>query len=66
MRKMRAKQQAALDKRFASQVKKKSTTIATSVQPAVASKNPSALEQMSKENLAWRNADAQVDVLRWE
>ncbi|KAF2028362.1 hypothetical protein EK21DRAFT_113993 [Setomelanomma holmii] len=62
---MRAKQQAALDKRLATQQAKPATTAGASTQSASAGK-PSALEQMSKENLGWRNADAQADLRRWD
>lgn len=60
--KMRAKQQAALDKRLAQQQKPTGTTSPA----AQATKKPSALEQMSKENLGWRNADAQAGMRRWD
>ncbi|OAL02976.1 hypothetical protein IQ06DRAFT_345951 [Phaeosphaeriaceae sp. SRC1lsM3a] len=59
---MRAKQQAALDKRLAQQQKPTGTTSPA----AQATKKPSALEQMSKENLGWRNADAQAGMRRWD
>ncbi|KAH8725630.1 hypothetical protein GQ44DRAFT_706866 [Phaeosphaeriaceae sp. PMI808] len=60
---MRAKQQAALDKRFAAQQKKPTATASTATQ---ATRKPTALEQMSKENLGWRNADAQTNLRRWD
>ncbi|KAH7385506.1 hypothetical protein DE146DRAFT_209590 [Phaeosphaeria sp. MPI-PUGE-AT-0046c] len=59
---MRATQQAALDKRFAAQKQKPTCTAGAAAQTT---KKPSALEQMSKENLGWRNADAQADMRRW-
>jgi hypothetical protein len=58
---MRAKQQAALDKRFAARQKKPTATAST--QPT---RKPTALEQMSKENVGWRNADAQAELRRWD
>lgn len=60
--KMRAKQQAALDKRFANQQRKPSPTADA---PRDASKKPSALEQMSRENLGWRNADTNHEMRSW-
>jgi hypothetical protein len=60
---MRAKQQAALDKRFTAQQKRPTATTSASAQSA---KKPTALEQVSKENLGWRNADAQVEFRRWD
>jgi hypothetical protein len=60
---MRAKQQAALDKRFAAQQKKPTTTTSASAQ---ATRKPTPLEQMSKENVGWRNADAQAELRRWD
>lgn len=59
---MRAKQQAALDKRFAAPAKRPTQTLSTSAQ---ANRKPSALEQSSKENLGWRNADAQAELRSW-
>ena len=61
--KMRAKQQAALDKRLASQSKKPTPTSTASAQ---STKKPTALEQMSKENVGWRNVDAQTEFRRWD
>jgi hypothetical protein len=60
---MRAKQQAALDKRFAAQQKRPAATTSNSAQ---STKKPTALEQMSKDDLGWRNADAQVEFRRWD
>lgn len=60
---MRAKQQAALDKRMAAQQKKPTATAAAGAQ---ATRKPKALEQMSKENVGWRNADAQAEMRRWD
>lgn len=60
---MRAKQQAALDKRLAAQQKKPTATATVSAQ---ATKKLTALEQMSKENVKWRNADAQAEMRRWD
>jgi hypothetical protein len=57
---MRTKQQAALDKRLAARQKKPIAT--ASAYPA---RKPTALEQMSKENVGWRNADAQTELRRW-
>lgn len=61
MFKMRAKQQAALDKRLTNQGKR----VPTTKSGAQLSKKPNALEELSKENLAWRNVDAQADLRRW-
>ncbi|KAF1850499.1 uncharacterized protein K460DRAFT_412196 [Cucurbitaria berberidis CBS 394.84] len=60
---MRAKQQAALDKRFANQPKKSTAVPTASTQ---SSKKPTALEEMSKENVGWRNVDAQTEFRRWD
>lgn len=60
---MRAKQQAALDKRFAVVQQNKSTI---STVTTAAPRQPSALEKMSKENVAWRAMDAQMKVQRWD
>lgn len=60
---MRAKQQAALDKRLAAQQKKPVATTTTSAQSA---RKPTALEHLSKENVGWRNADAQAEMRRWD
>lgn len=60
---MRAKQQAALDKRLAAQQKKPAATASASAQ---STRKPTALEQMSKENMGWRNADAQAEMRRWD
>lgn len=60
---MRAKQQAALDKRFASQMKKPTAPSTTASQAA---KKPTALEQMSKENVGYRDLDAQSEFRRWD
>ncbi|RAR09741.1 ankyrin repeat-containing protein [Stemphylium lycopersici] len=56
---MRAKQQAALDKRFANPPKK------TSSAAAQTTRKPSALEEASRENIGWRNADAQAEFRNW-
>jgi hypothetical protein len=61
---MRAKQQAALDKRLANQPKP-TRTASGSPQPTNGLKKPSALEQLSKENVGWRNADAQAELRSW-
>jgi hypothetical protein len=58
---MRAKQQEALDKRFANQPKKTTTTPAG----AQSTRKPSALEEASRENVGWRNADAQAEWRNW-
>ncbi|KAH7359849.1 hypothetical protein BKA66DRAFT_472170 [Pyrenochaeta sp. MPI-SDFR-AT-0127] len=60
---MRARQQAALDKRFASQPKKIAPTLTTVPQTT---KKPTALEQISKENVGYRNLDAQTEFRRWD
>jgi hypothetical protein len=60
--KMRAKQQAALDKRLAAATKKPTATTTAGAQ---ATRKPTALEQASKENLGWRNADAQAELRNW-
>ncbi|KAH7084499.1 hypothetical protein FB567DRAFT_629976 [Paraphoma chrysanthemicola] len=62
---MRAKQQAALDRRLASQQRKSKPAADEVAKPSSVNKRPTALEQMSKENLGWRNADAQADLRRW-
>lgn len=62
--KMRAKQQAALDKRLAAQQKKPTAT--AGAQATAAARKPSALEEMSKENVGWRNIDAQTEFRRWD
>jgi hypothetical protein len=54
-------QQTALDKRFAAKKKPTATTTAG----AQATRKPTALEQASKENLGWRNADAQAELRNW-
>ncbi|USP75455.1 ankyrin repeat-containing protein [Curvularia clavata] len=56
---MRAQQQAALDKRLAKQPRRASPTAAP------ARRKPSALEQASRENVGWRNADAQAELRSW-
>jgi hypothetical protein len=58
---MRAKQQEALDKRFANQPKKTATASAG----AQSTRKPSALEEASRENVGWRNADAQAEWRNW-
>jgi hypothetical protein len=58
---MRAKQQEALDKRFAARQKKPTAT--ASAQPT---RKPTPLEELSKENVGWRNADAQAEMRRWD
>ena len=62
--KMRAKQQAALDKRLASQPKP-TKTASGSAQPTNGPRKPNALEQLSRENVGWRNADAQAELRSW-
>jgi hypothetical protein len=61
---MRAKQQAALDKRFAAQQKKPSATPTATATSAP--RKQTAMEQMSKENVGWRNVDAQAELRRWD
>jgi hypothetical protein len=56
---MRAKQQAALDKRLVGQPKKSSPA------GAQATRKPTALEEASRENIGWRNADAQAEFWNW-
>lgn len=64
--KMRAKQQAALDKRFANQQRKPSPTpTADALQSTSKPKKLSALEQMSRESVGWRNADANHETRSW-
>ncbi|RYN32155.1 hypothetical protein AA0113_g4133 [Alternaria arborescens] len=58
---MRAKQQAALDKRFTSQPRSRKP----SPTGAQAKRKPTALEEASKENIGWRNADAQAEFRNW-
>lgn len=60
--KMRAKQQAALDKRLAN---KPTKTATAGPQTTTGPKKPSALEQLSRENVGWRNADAQAEMRSW-
>lgn len=62
---MRAKQQAALDKRLAATQKKASPTATASAPQATSGKKLSALEQMSKENVGWRNADTNHEMRSW-
>ncbi|KAJ4377023.1 hypothetical protein N0V86_006462 [Didymella sp. IMI 355093] len=63
---MRAKQQAALDKRFANQQRKPSPSGTGDVPQATGkAKKISALEQMSRENVGWRNADTNHDLRSW-
>jgi hypothetical protein len=62
---MRAKQQAALDKRLAKQQKKPSSGRTADAQRTGTSKKPSALEQMSRENIGWRNADINHEMRSW-
>jgi len=56
--KMRANQQAALDKRL-NQPRKSSPA------GAQATRKPTALEEASRENIGWRNADAQAEFRNW-
>jgi hypothetical protein len=56
---MRAKQQAALDKRLASQPRKPSPA------GTQARRKRTALEEASRENIGWRNADAQAEFRNW-
>lgn len=51
---MCAKQLKALDKRFGLKMK------------TIAAKKPDALAEASKENLGWRELDAQAKILRWD
>jgi hypothetical protein len=60
---MRAKQQEALDKRLAARQKKPTATGSAGTQ---ATRKLTALEEMSKENVGWRNADAQAEMRRWD
>jgi hypothetical protein len=63
---MRAKQQAALDKRLANQQRKPSPSGTGDAPQATGKpKKISALEQMSRENVGWRNADANHDLRSW-
>ncbi|UPX10174.1 uncharacterized protein EKO05_0000845 [Ascochyta rabiei] len=63
---MRAKQQAALDKRFAAQQRKPSPiSTVDAPQSTSGSKKLSALEKLSKENVGWRNADANHEMRSW-
>ncbi|KAI4607133.1 uncharacterized protein J4E88_009393 [Alternaria novae-zelandiae] len=55
---MRANQQAALDKRL-NQPRKSSPA------GAQATRKPTALEEASRENIGWRNADAQAEFRNW-
>ncbi|KAF3052333.1 hypothetical protein E8E11_009793 [Didymella keratinophila] len=64
---MRAKQQAALDKRFANQQRKPSLSrTGDAPQATNKPKKMSALEQMSRENVGWRTADANHDLRSWD
>lgn len=56
---MRAKQQEALSKRLANQPRK---TAPAATQPP---RKMSALEEASRENVGWRNADAQAEWRNW-
>jgi hypothetical protein len=60
--KLRAKQQAALDKRLAA--KQKKLLAATSVS-GQAKRKQTALEQASKENVGYRNMDSQLEYRSW-
>ncbi|OSS52282.1 hypothetical protein B5807_02799 [Epicoccum nigrum] len=62
---MRAKQQAALDKRLAKQQRKPSPGRTTDARPTGTTKKSSALEQMSRENVGWRNADINHELRSW-
>lgn len=62
IRKLRAKQQAALERRFAAQQKKGTVTAKIDAQTK---KKPTALEQASRENVGYRNMDAQVEFRSW-
>lgn len=64
--KMRAKQQAALDKRLANQKKPPiAPSTAAAPQQSNNTKQLSALEQVSRENVGWRNADANHEMRSW-
>jgi len=56
--KMRANQQAALDKRLNPPRK-------SSPAGAQSTRKPTALEEASRENIGWRNADAQAEFRNW-
>ncbi|KAG9195064.1 hypothetical protein G6011_00184 [Alternaria panax] len=58
---MRAKQQAAIDKRLASQPRPRKL----SPTGAQATRKPTALEEASRENTGWRDADAQAEFRNW-
>ncbi|KAF1936807.1 hypothetical protein EJ02DRAFT_459230 [Clathrospora elynae] len=60
---MRAKQKAALDKRFPNQPTKPRTASPAGAQPT---RKPSALQEASKENVGWRNIDMQTEFRRWD
>jgi hypothetical protein len=59
---MRAKQQAALEKRFAAKQKK---SAAVTNADAQAKKKLSVLEQASRENVGYRNMDTQAEYRSW-
>jgi DnaJ-domain-containing protein 1 len=59
---MHAKQQAALEKRFAAKQKKSAAATNATSQ---AKKKLSALEQASRENVGYRNMDAQAEYHSW-
>jgi hypothetical protein len=59
---MRAKQQAALEKRFAAKQKK---IAAVPNADAQAKKKLSVLEQASRENVGYRNMDTQAEYRSW-
>lgn len=66
---MRAKQQAALDKRLAGQQRKASPMTGEGSEAQGSSqgrKKESALQQMIRENVGWRELDAQGDMRRWD
>ncbi|KAF2279426.1 uncharacterized protein EI97DRAFT_430503 [Westerdykella ornata] len=66
--KERARRAAAVEQRLASQQKKKSGAGANaSATPSAAApkRKETALEQMSRENKGWRDADQQADLRAW-
>ncbi|KAH6629484.1 hypothetical protein C7974DRAFT_413275 [Boeremia exigua] len=63
---MRAKQQAALDKRLTNQQRRPSPSpVENASRSSSSTKKLSALEQMSRENIGWRNADANHEMRSW-
>lgn len=63
--KERARRAAAVEQRLAQQKKKVPSSASASASRPVPKKNETALEQMSRENKGWRDADQQADLRAW-